>query len=266
YKVFEHEEEEDKYTKLRAIIEEHNCPTIIYVSRTKKAEEVSERLTADGFPANHFHVKMEVKDKMVSQDQFINGETNIMVATSAFGMGVDKDNVGLVVHYEISDSLENYVQEAGRAGRNAKIKAKCYVLFNEADLDSHFILLQQSKITKQEINQIWKAIKSITNVRKTVSSSALDIARKAGWDENIKNLESRVKTSIAALEIAGYLVRGQNYPRVYATSITEKNADTAVHKINNSEKVEKEDKEIAVRIIRKLFSSKSKKVSLDEEA
>ena len=66
--------------------------------------------------------------KTSSQNDFIDNKIRIMVATSAFGMGVDKKNVGLVVHYEISDSLENYVQEAGRAGRDESIEADCYVL------------------------------------------------------------------------------------------------------------------------------------------
>ncbi|MEO8405138.1 MAG: RecQ family ATP-dependent DNA helicase, partial [Chitinophagaceae bacterium] len=266
YKVFEHNDEDDKYARLRSIVEEHKCPTIIYVSRTRRAEEISSRLSADGFPANHFHGKMEVRDKMFNQDQFVSGGVNIMVATSAFGMGVDKDNVGLVVHYEISDSLENYVQEAGRAGRKESLQARCYVLFSESDLDSHFNLLQQSKITKQEINQIWRAIKNITTVRLHASSSALDIARKAGWDENINQLETRVTTAIAALEMAGYLMRGQNTPSVYATSIQEKTADAAIRKIESSSKIDTADKTVAVRIIKKLFSSKSKISSLDEEA
>ena len=82
-----------------------------------------------------------------------------MVATSAFGMGVDKKDIGMVVHYEISDSLENYVQEAGRAGRDESITADCYVLFNEEDLNKHFILLNQTKINIKEIQQVWKAVR-----------------------------------------------------------------------------------------------------------
>lgn len=266
YKVFDHEEEEDKYARLRSIVEEHSTPTIIYVSRTKKAEEIAGRLTADGFATNYFHGKMESKDKMRSQEEFMQGEVSIMVATSAFGMGVDKDNVGLVVHYEISDSLENYVQEAGRAGRDENMQAKCFVLFKEADLDSHFNLLQQSKITKQEINQIWKAIKDMTTARLTMSNSALDIARRAGWDENIRQLETRVTTAISALEMAGYLVRGQNSPKIYATSIRDKNADAAIEKINLTEKISAGDKQTATRILRKLFSARSKRGSFDDEA
>jgi ATP-dependent DNA helicase RecQ len=89
----------------------------------------------------------------------------IMVATSAFGMGVDKKDVGMVIHYEISDSLENYIQEAGRAGRDENIVADCFVLFNEEDLGKHFILLNQTKLSIKEIQQIWKAIKEITRFR-----------------------------------------------------------------------------------------------------
>ena len=65
-----------------------------------------------------FNGKMETDEKIDNQDAFMNDQVRIIVATSAFGMGVDKKDVGLVVHYDISDSLENYVQEAGRAGRD----------------------------------------------------------------------------------------------------------------------------------------------------
>ena len=67
------------------------------------------------------------KEKSENQDAFINGQVQIMVATSAFGMGVDK-RCGMVIHYEISSSLEDYIQEAGRAGRDENISADCFVL------------------------------------------------------------------------------------------------------------------------------------------
>ncbi len=83
----------------------------------------------------------------------------------------------MVIHYEISDSLENYVQEAGRAGRDENITADCFVLYNEEDLSKHFILLNQTKLNIKEIQQVWKAIKDLTHFRSTASISALDIAR-----------------------------------------------------------------------------------------
>ncbi|MDD3321441.1 MAG: RecQ family ATP-dependent DNA helicase [Paludibacter sp.] len=263
YKVFEKRDEEEKYQTARDLIEEKNCPTIIYVSRTRKAYLLAERLTKDGFNAKPYHGKMDVKEKTANQNAFIEGEVQIMVATSAFGMGVDKKDVGMVIHYEISDSLENYIQEAGRAGRDENIVADCFVLFNEEDLGKHFILLNQTKLSIKEIQQIWKAIKEITRFRSSVSNSALEIARKAGWDDNVVEIETRVTTAIAALEDAGYLKRGQNVPRIFANSILCKNAQEAIDKINASERFQEKQKEKGIRIIKKLLSSKSRKLSND---
>ncbi|MCO6479779.1 MAG: RecQ family ATP-dependent DNA helicase [Phaeodactylibacter sp.] len=267
YKVLEKEGDEDKYNALRNLIEDKNCPAIVYVSRTRKASELAGRLQADGFNARAFHGKMEATEKTENQNAFIAGTVQIMVATSAFGMGVDKKDVGLVVHFDISDSLENYVQEAGRAGRDEKIEAECYVLFNEEDLSKHFILLNQTKLNIQEIKQIWNAIKFITKYRMSVSNSPLEIARKAGWDDSVAEIETRVTTAIAALEDAGYLRRGQNMPRIYANSILTKTAQEAIEKIERSNRfVPGRQKTDAIRILKKLFSSKSKAQAANSEA
>ena len=266
YKVFGKSNEEEKYNTVRDLIGEKNCPTIIYVSRTRRAYLLAERLTQDGFNAKPYHGKMEAKEKTTNQNAFISGEVQIMVATSAFGMGVDKKDVGMVIHYEISDSLENYIQEAGRAGRDEHISADCFVLFNEEDLSKHFILLNQTKLSIKEIQQVWKAIKEITKFRSTVSNSALEIARKAGWDDNVVEIETRVTTAIAALEDAGYLKRGQNVPHIFANSILSKNAQEAIEKINASQRFNEKQKEKGIRIIKKLISSKSRKQAADEPA
>jgi len=266
YKVFEKGNEEEKYQALRNLIEERNCPAIIYVSRTRKAYQLAERLTRDGLNARPYHGRMDVKEKTENQEAFISGAVSVMVATSAFGMGVDKKDVGMVVHYEISDSLENYIQEAGRAGRDENLVADCFVLYNEEDLNKHFILLNQTKLSIKEIQQVWKAIKEITRFRSTVSNSALEIARKAGWDDSVYEIETRVKTAIAALEDAGYLKRGQNVPHIFANSILSENAQEAIDKIFTSSRFNDRQKQQAVRIIRKLFSSKSRKHATGEDA
>ena len=259
YKVIPKETDEDKYNTVRNLIDGKQCPTIIYVSRTRRAFQIAERLSKDGYLAKPYHGKMDNQEKSENQDAFIRGDIQIIVATSAFGMGVDKKDVGMVIHYEVSDSLENYVQEAGRAGRDETITADCYVLFNEEDLSKHFILLNQTKLNIKEIQQIWRAIKDITRFRSTASNSALEIARKAGWDDSVIEIETRVTTAIAALEEAGYLKRGQNMPRIFANSILSKNAQEAIDRINSSERFNGEEKHHAIRIIKKLFSSKSRK-------
>jgi ATP-dependent DNA helicase RecQ len=267
YKVYEKNSKEEKYIATRDLLEEKNCPTIIYVSRTKNAYHLAERLTADGFNAKPYHGKMEVKEKTANQNAFMAGDVSIMVATSAFGMGVDKKNVGLVIHYDISDSLENYIQEAGRAGRDEKIKADCFVLFNEDDLGKHFILLNQTKLDISEIKQVWNAIKYLSKFRSKFSNSALEIARKAGWTEDKREIETRVKTAIAALEEAKYVQRGHNMPKVFADSILSKTANEAAEKINKSERfIDEKQKTNGIRIIKKLLSSKNRKRVSEDSA
>jgi len=266
YKVFQRGNDDEKYNTVRDLIEEKDCPTIIYVSRTKRARDITARLNEDGFNARAFYGKMESQEKTENQNAFIAGEVQIMVATSAFGMGVDKKDVGMVIHYEISDSLENYVQEAGRAGRDENITADCYVLFNEEDLSKHFILLNQTKLNLHEIKQIWNAIKFITKFKSSVQKSALEIARAAGWDDNLSEIETRVTTAIAALEDAGYVKRKQNMPRVFANSILSNTAQEAIEKIMLSHKFSEEQKKDAIRIIKSLFSSKSSKQLITDEA
>ena len=259
YVVYNKGSEEEKYDMLRDLIESKDCPVIVYTSRTHRATMLAEQLREDGFDARAYHGKMDVKQKKENQDAFMAGDVRIIVATSAFGMGVDKKDVGMVIHYEISDSLENYVQEAGRAGRDENIKADCYVLFDERDLDKHFTLLNQTRLNQKEIQQIWKAIKNLTKFRSKISNSALEIARKAGWDDGLNEIETRVKSAIAALEEVGYVKRGQNMPRVFADSILARNAEEAITKIRNSSRFDEKQKEYATRIIKKLFSTRSRR-------
>ncbi|HAW07171.1 MAG TPA: RecQ family ATP-dependent DNA helicase, partial [Rikenellaceae bacterium] len=222
--------EDEKYQTLRNLLNESDTPAIVYVTRTRTAENIAARLNRDGLQAKAFHGQMDTRVKVQAQDDFINNRVRIIVATSAFGMGVDKSDVGLVVHYEISDSLENYIQEAGRAGRDVNSDADCYVLYNDDDLNRHFILLNQTKLTLSEINQVWRAVKNLTSKRSKITISALEIARKAGWDE-IRDVETKVKSAIAALENAGFIKRGMNSPCIFATSIVPRTMDEAVDKI-----------------------------------
>lgn len=94
YQVYELSDEEGKYNALRDLIEQKNCPAIVYVSRTYRTLKLAERLTTDGIPALPFNGKMEQSLKIENQNAFISGKINTIVATSAFGMGVDKKDVG----------------------------------------------------------------------------------------------------------------------------------------------------------------------------
>jgi ATP-dependent DNA helicase RecQ len=82
------------------------------------------------------------------------------------------------------------------------------VLFNDDDLNSHFNMLNQTKLSQKEIGQIWSALKSLTKSRASISQSALEIAKEAGWDDSVYDMETRVKTAINALEQVKFVKRG----------------------------------------------------------
>ena len=257
YSVLHADTSDEKYNLLRSLIIGHNCPSIVYVSRTGRTRELAHHLVRDGIRALPFNGKMEAAEKVKNQNAFMSGEAQVIVATSAFGMGIDKKDVGLVVHYNISDSLENYVQEAGRAGRDPQMQAECFVLYADSDLDKHFILLNQTKLSMSEIQQVWKAIKDLTGKRDKVSCSPLDIARQAGWGDEVVDKETRVKAAIAALEDAGFIQRGSNSPHVFATGIAVKNMEEARRKLMISPLFDEQSREEAARIIKSLISTRA---------
>jgi len=265
YHIFNEGNDPEKYLKLRQLIIDNDCPTIIYVSRTKRTEQLAIKLTEDGYPARSYHGQMDRQIRIENQDAFMQGEVKIIVATTAFGMGVDKKDVGMVIHYDISDSLENYVQEAGRAGRDEKIHADCYVLFNDEDLNKHFNMLNQTKLSIKEIQQVWRALKDLTKARAQISQSALEIARKSGWDDSVHDIETRVKTAINALEQSNFVKRGQNMPRIFANSILVKNMEEARERIDKSARFDDASRQQAIRIIGNLISARSKSRGKDEE-
>ena len=256
YSVIHCDTDEQKYFILRNLVSEKNCPTIVYVSRTRRTRELAEHLTKDGYPALPYNGKMDPNEKKANQEAFINGSSNIIVATSAFGMGVDKEDVKLVIHYDISSSLEDYVQEAGRAGRNPSLVADCYVLYNDDDLNKHFILLNQQKLSISEIQQVWKAVKDLSKHRSTLYCSTHEIAQEAGWSDELEqsDVDTRIKTALQALENAGYITRGQNLANIYATGIISRSVIEADKIIESSDRYSEKERENAKRIIKQIIS------------
>lgn len=265
YHIFIEDSPAEKDLKLRQLLADNDCPAIVYVSRTRRAEQLAKKLVEEGFAATAYHGKMDKQLRTANQDIFMRGDVNIIVATTAFGMGVDKKDVGMVIHYDISDSLENYVQEAGRAGRDENIQADCYVLYTEEDLNKHFLLLNQTRLSRKEIQQIWKALKDLMKQRPFTSQSALEIARAAGWDDTVSDMETRVKTAVNALEQANLVKRGQNMPRIFADSILVKNMDEARRRIDSSPRFDNASRMLAGQIIGNLISARSKAKGQEED-
>lgn len=269
YSVCYKDSSEQKYNEIRTLIESRNCSTIVYVDSVQKTREIAERLTKDGYPALPYNGKMESKEKVETQEKFINDEIKIIVATSAFGMGVDKPDIKLIIHYNVPSSLEDYMQESGRGAREQSINAECYILFSPSDIDRQFIRLNQSKLTMNEIQQVWSAIKRMTKKRDRLCRSALEIAREAGWNNaeiDKSSLETKVKTALLALEKSGYIMRKQNMPRVYATSINAKNVIEAQQKIISSGLFDEEKQALASAVISKLIASRTRSKASNDDA
>lgn len=124
---------EDKLFLLGQIMKKNPEPSIIYVRNRKSCIDTAAQLTAMGYPAVYYHGGLSRKDKEQQMNLWMNESVQVMVATNAFGMGIDKANVKTVVHVQLPDNLENYYQEAGRAGRNGQ-KAFAILLHSTSDV------------------------------------------------------------------------------------------------------------------------------------
>ncbi|MEA4966599.1 MAG: ATP-dependent DNA helicase RecQ [Bacteroidaceae bacterium] len=154
YMVFQ---ESDKITRIKTIIETIGGSGLIYVRSRKKTVELSQTLKAIGIKAEAYHAGLTNPIRNYRQLQWVEEKTDVMVATTAFGMGIDKQNVSYVIHYDLPESIEAYVQEVGRAGRNGK-KAYGILLYNDRDIDTLRKTIESNFPDKKYIQNIYNAL------------------------------------------------------------------------------------------------------------
>ncbi|MDD4391593.1 MAG: RecQ family ATP-dependent DNA helicase [Desulfobacterales bacterium] len=214
----------EKFSRVKSLIEERlgNPPTgsaIIYCAKRDHTEQLATFLANEGLEAEAFHGGLSVPDKRRIQEAFISGEVPVICCTNAFGMGIDKDNVRLVIHYEIPGSLENYVQEAGRAGRDTK-DAECILLYDEQDIETQFSLGAVSALRQRDIAQILNGLRRSRYARDgevviTAGELLRDDQVDTTFDSQDYSADTRVRVAVAWLERAGFVERNGNSTLVF---------------------------------------------------
>ncbi len=197
---------------------------IVYCATRSQTKNIAQYLCAKNINAAHFHADLSPETKKNVQQRFICGDLRVIVATNAFGMGIDKPDVRLVIHADIPGSLENYVQEAGRAGRDQE-KARCVLLYTEADVERQFGMSARSRLTRQEIHAILKALRNLDR-KKRLNGQIVATAREIlGEDEDAEfehdsaTDDTRVRTAISWLEEAELLTREEDRVQVFPSSL-----------------------------------------------
>ncbi len=162
YQIFTHE---NKLGRLEQIFKKNPFPTIVYVNSRRKTEEISNFITSKGFSSTFYHGGMSAEYKSKAFEEWMKEEKIIMVATNSFGMGIDKPNVKIVIHLDLPNSIENYVQEAGRGGRNGE-KSFSVVLQNENDILSYKRNTLENIPTVKEIKEVHQKLYQYFQVAK----------------------------------------------------------------------------------------------------
>ncbi len=264
----------EKFAHIHQVIE-HDLPpetpggAIVYCSTRRQTEEVAEFLQANGFATDHFHGRLTPDRKRRVQERFIAGESRVIVATNAFGMGLDKPDVRLVLHADVPGSLENYVQEAGRAGRDLKA-ARCVLLYAHDDVERQFSMSARSRLTRFEIQAVLKSLKNLDRRRRMngeiVATAGEILAEDSdrGFERDAATDDTRVRTAVAWLEEAKLLERHDNHVQIFPSSLRVRSVNEARRQLEGRKLVPGYQAQL-LSIVEKLMTADSTEgISTDE--
>jgi ATP-dependent DNA helicase RecQ len=224
---------------LAETLDDEKGGAVVFAATRKNAETMSEHIAAAGWTCAHFHGGLEPGSKRQIQQDFVAGALRVIVATNAFGMGVDKPDIRLVIHADIPGSLENYLQEAGRAGRDGGT-ARCVLLYDEEDVETQFRLSARSRLAHRDFVGVLKALRKRSRrlggepIVVTAKELLLGEDDELGIDPDAPDAATKVKTAIAWLERAQLLRREENQTRVFSASLKVQSLEEADAKLGRA--------------------------------
>ena len=197
--VMHTEREREKIAHIKRLANKIRGSGIVYASTRKAVEQVGGKLQDAGLSVVAYHAGMSDSIRIKAQDAFMSGRKQMIVATNAFGMGIDKPDIRFVVHYQMPGSIEAYYQEIGRAGRDG-LPSTCVLLFNYADKNTHDFFIEGSYPDISVIKQVYESLASTE--LKRIELSTAEIARRTG-----ERNEMAVQSALYVLERAGHIQR-----------------------------------------------------------
>ncbi|MDT5269000.1 MAG: ATP-dependent helicase RecQ [Acidobacteriota bacterium] len=195
------EKEREKYARIRQLADEYKGQSgIVYTSTRKSVEQITRKLLDSRLSVIGYHAGMTDEERVRAQEDFMTGRAQVIVATNAFGMGIDKPDIRFVVHFHLPGSIEAYYQEIGRAGRDGK-QSVCLLLFNYADKRTQDYFIEGSYPPPELIAKVYEAL--VSTGQRRIELATREIAARAG----LRN-EMAVQSALITLEKAGHVERG----------------------------------------------------------
>ncbi|KAA2245650.1 RecQ family ATP-dependent DNA helicase [Chitinophaga agrisoli] len=190
-------EEESRQDKLKHILDRVPGSAIVYCRNRKRTRQLADLLRMQGISAAHYHAGLPPEERTLRQEEWIHDKVRVIVCTNAFGMGIDKPNVRLVIHYDVPDSPEAYYQEAGRAGRDEQ-KAYAVLLYNEPELQEMREKIAQQFPSLAEIKHVHQCI---VNYLQVATGSSEGMYYDFDINEFVKHFQLNITVAYSAIRI-----------------------------------------------------------------
>lgn len=257
----------DKKEKTLEILRTNKTPAIIYTSTRKYCEEVAEFLKKNFIKATYYHAGLAANLKKIIQDDFISNRVEVIVATNAFGMGIDKNNIRTIIHFNLPGSIENYYQEIGRAGRDG-INSNIFLLYDRKDRDIQDYFIESANPTRDQIELVYDAICDHGKIALGfINEKGIEFNKQLSTLFDLKDLSKAVvESSINVLQNSGYLIyKNQLEKDSFVKILLEKNHLYSILK-NEMSQEEKDIIALFIKIFSNSIFEKKQKINIEQIA